>query len=131
MRHFVALLACAALVGLAGCGEEKKPIVPVEGRLKLSDGKLPPVGTKLLFSPAEGRTGTASATTDAGGAFKLTHVSGSDGAEIGKYTVQLLPPPSGDKEFYKLIPRDTADGALFAEIKAGMGPLELTVPKGK
>ena len=126
MRRLIASLTLTSLLALAGCGDEK-PRVAVEGRLKLGEGKAPPAGTRLLFNPVEGRTGTASGTTDASGGFTLTHASGSAGAEAGLYTVQLLPPPGGEKEFYKLIPKEAADGALSAEVKEGMGPLELTV----
>jgi len=130
--RFVLLTASCSLLALAaGCTSTNKPIVPVEGKLKLSDGKPPPAGTKLMFNPAEGRTGTASATTEADGSFKLIHVSGSKGAEVGKYSVQLTPPQGSEKEFYKLVPRDVAEGTLIAEIKEGMGPLELTIPKGR
>jgi hypothetical protein len=120
--------AVVAILGLAvGCTETNRPVVKVEGTIKTSDGKLLPAGTKMLFNPTEGRTGTASATTEADGSFKLTHVSGTAGAEIGKYTVLLTPPSGGEKEFYKYISKSAAEDSLFAEIKDGMGPLNLTV----
>ncbi|MCI0703952.1 MAG: hypothetical protein L0241_23075 [Planctomycetia bacterium] len=125
----VALLALLALIG--GCTQASKPIVKVEGKIKFNDGKPLPAGTKLMFNPTEGRTGTATATTEADGSFKLTHVSGSSGAEVGKYTIQVLPPTEAEKEFYKQVSKDKAEGSLFAEIKEGMGPLELTLSKGK
>lgn len=124
--------ALGAILGfVAGCTDTNRPIVPVEGKLTLSNGKPLPAGTKLMFNPAEGRTGTATATTEADGSFKLTHVSGSSGAELGKYSVQLTPPQGSEKEFYQLVSREKAEGALFAEIKEGMGPLTLTLPKGR
>jgi hypothetical protein len=127
----IASACTVSLLLLPGCTTTEKPIVKVEGKVKLSDGTPPPAGTKLLFNPTEGRVGTASATTDADGSFTLTHVTGSTGAEVGKYTVQLTPPEATAKEFYKLVPKDTAEGSLYAEIKEGMGPLELTVRKKK
>jgi hypothetical protein len=123
-----ALFAALALV--AGCGE-RKPMVQVEGKIKFSDGKPLPAGTTLLFNPAEGRTGTASATTEADGSFKLKHVSGSSGAEVGKYTVQVIPPKDAEQEFYKQVSKDKAEGSLVADIKEGMGPLEFTLQKGR
>jgi hypothetical protein len=123
---FVALLALAA-----GCSDTEKPIVKVEGKIKLSDGKPPPAGTKLTFNPAEGRMGTAVGSTEADGSFKLTHVSGSSGAEVGKYTVQVVPPKAAEAEFYKQVSKDRAEGSLAAEIREGMGPLELTLAKGR
>lgn len=126
---------CAALLTLLalclGCTQTEKPIVKVEGKAKFSDGKPLPTGTKLMFNPAEGRTGTASATVEADGAFKLIHVSGSTGAEVGKYSIQVTPPKEAATEFYKLVSKDAAEGTLFAEIKEGMGPLELTLQKKK
>lgn len=133
MPHFpTRRAALALLIGLAaGCSRTDKPVVPVEGTAKFSDGKPLPAGTKLMFNPTEGRTGTASATVGADGAFKLTHVTGSGGAEIGKYTVQVTPPQESAAEFYKAVSKDRAEGSLFAEIKEAMGPLELTLQKGK
>ena len=59
----------------------------------------------------------------------MTHVTGSSGAEEGKYTVQLLPPEANGSEFLKVVPRDYREGAmLFAEVKAGMQPLDFKVP---
>jgi hypothetical protein len=128
MYRFAFLLL--GLILLCGCsGDVKKPVVPVEGKLKLSDGKPLPAGTLLLFEPTEGRTGTASATTEADGSFKLTHVSGSTGAETGKYTVKLTPPRGQEKEFYALVTKENAEGSLFAEVREGMPPLELSVTK--
>jgi hypothetical protein len=130
-----ACVRAAALAGFAtlaaGCSQTDKPIVPVEGKIKFSDGKPVPAGTKLMFEPTEGRTGTASATVEAEGAFKLKHVSGSGGAEIGKYTIQVKPTREGEAEFYKMVSKDKAEGSLYAEVKEGMGPLELTLNKGK
>jgi hypothetical protein len=119
------------LLFLSGCTTTEKPIVKVEGKLKLSDGKPPPAGTKLLFNPTEGRVGTASATTEVDGSFTLTHVTGASGAEIGKYTILLTPPADSAKDFYKSVTKDEAEGSLYAEIKEGMGPLELTIQKKK
>jgi hypothetical protein len=116
---------------LVGCATTERPIVKVEGTIKTSDGKVLPAGTRLMFNPSEGRLGTATATTDANGKFLLTHVSGSSGAEIGKYTIVVMPSQGMEKEFYKLVPKDIAEGALSAEIKEGMGTLELKLPKGR
>jgi hypothetical protein len=125
------LTVLAAALLLVGCSGAEKPIVEVKGTLKFVNGGPLPAGTKLMFNPTEGRTGTATATTDAEGSFVLEHVSGTTGAEVGKYTIQLTPPQGAEKEFYKLVHKDVAEGSLFAEIKDGMGPLNLTVQKRK
>jgi hypothetical protein len=104
-------------------------MVPVHGVVKFSDGQPLPAGTKLQFEPAEGRTGTASAIVEADGRFQAIHVSGRNGVEVGKYIVQIIPPREQEKEFYKLTSKDIAEGTLTAEIREGMGPLELKVPK--
>jgi len=117
------------LLLVAGCMKTERPIVNVEGKVTLGDGKPPPAGTTLMFSPTEGRVGTASATTEADGSFKLTHVTGAPGAEVGKYSVQVTPPNDVAKDFYKRVSKDAAEGSLIADIKEGMGPLELTLQK--
>lgn len=127
VRFFLLAVLLAAAVGCGG--EVKRSRVEVNGNIKFADGKLLPAGTTVLLNPSEGGAGTASGKTEADGSFKLTHTSGGGGAEVGKYTVKLLA-PEGDKEFYKIVPMDVVDGdVLVAEIKEGMGPLELTVPK--
>jgi hypothetical protein len=124
------LLVLVALGAALGCGGTAKPRVPVAGRITFADGRPLPAGTTVLLNPSEGRVGTASGKTSADGSFELTHVSGASGAEVGKYTVKLLA-PEGDRSFYKTVPADVVNGeVLVAEVKEGMGALELTVPKG-
>jgi hypothetical protein len=124
-------LVAALAVLAAGCnGETKYPAVPVTGKLTFADGKPLPKGTKLLFNPSEGGMGTASAVTDADGSFTATHVNGTTGAEVGKYTVVLRAPDGEDARFYKLIPKDYYDAGAFAvEVAEGMPPLDLKVKK--
>jgi hypothetical protein len=129
-RALFAVTCFAILTVLAGCGGTNRATVTVSGKIKFSDGKPLPAGTTVVLNPTEGGASTASGKTDADGAFTLSRPSGS-GVEIGKYTVALLA-PEGDKEFHKLVPKDVVDGSvLSAEIKEGMGSLELTVPKPK
>lgn len=128
-RLLEGVLLGAALLAGVGCGSSNKPIVPVQGTIKFSDGQLLPPGTKLMFEPVEGRTGTATATVEADGRFVATHVSGRSGVETGKYIVQLVPPPEQQKEFFRLISPEVAEGYLTADIHEGMGMLALTVPR--
>lgn len=126
----LAVLAAAISAGCSGGGS--KPIVPAKGKIAYADGTTLPPGTRLLFNPTEGGMGTASGETAADGSFELTHVSGSSGAEVGKYTVSLLAPEGAGKEFFSRIPPGYADGStLSAEVKDGMPPLAFTVPKPK
>jgi hypothetical protein len=127
------LLCLAAILAIVGCGanSSRYKIVPVEGTLLFSSGTPLPKGTRLRLDPAEGGVKTASATIDSSGAFRLTHVSGRSGAELGKYTVVLMPPTTDPGDFNRLVPRAYCEGSgnLVAEIKDGMGPLELKVHK--
>jgi hypothetical protein len=128
-----ALLGWAVLVGLAvaGCGS-KHPIVEVKGKIAFADGKPLPEGTRLRFNPAEGSRGSASATTAADGSFEVQHVRGNKGAEVGKYTISVLPPEDHKGDFTALVPEGYIDGnELSAEVKEGMGPLDLTVKAAK
>jgi hypothetical protein len=130
-RHPLTVCVALALAAL-GCESTNRPVVPAEGKITFMDGTPLPTGTRLVLNPSEGRTGTASAATDAAGAFKLRHVSGVSGAEVGMYTIQLLAPEGDAGAFYKLVPKEYADGAvLTAEIKDGMSPLELKVARPK
>lgn len=117
------------LLGAVGCAGERKPIVPVRGSIRFSDGQPLPAGTTLKFEPAEGRTGTATATVEADGSFQAIHVSGRSGVEIGKYMVQVFPPREAEKEFYKYTSREVAEGSLIAEVREPMENLQLTLPK--
>jgi hypothetical protein len=125
---WLGLFVC--FLALPGCGAStQNPIVPVAGKIAFANGKKLPPGTRLLFNPVEGRVGTAVGATADDGSFQMTHVTGGTGAEVGKYTVQLLPPEANANEFLKVVPRDYREGGmLFAEVKAGMQPLEFKVP---
>ncbi|MDW8242638.1 MAG: hypothetical protein RMJ88_05445 [Thermogemmata sp.] len=117
------------LLVLSGCSGDHKPIVPVRGTITFSDGQPLPAGTTLRFEPAEGRTGTATATVEVDGSFQAVHVSGRSGMEVGKYLIQVIPPREAEKDFYKHTPKEVAEGTLTAEIRDGMSPLQLTLPK--
>lgn len=129
-------LAAAAVFAAAclatGCGGSKNPIVPVEGKIGFDDGTPLPTGSRLVLNPSEGGTQSASGATDPSGGFKLKHATGTTGAEVGKYTVSLLPPEGDGGDFLKKVPKEYADGSsLVAEVKEGMAPLTLKVPRAK
>lgn len=135
MRHSAIRLAFIALTTtvLLGCSRTAKPVVPVEGKITFEDGSSLPEGTRVVFNPSEGKVGTSSGTTDATGTFKLVHVSGTAGAEVGKYHVQLLAPEGGNAAaFYKQIPRDYYEGGMLtADVQSEVAPIALKVPKLK
>jgi hypothetical protein len=137
IQHHIRFGTMTALVALAvagiGCTTTQKPIVPAEGKITFADGQPLPKGTRVILNPSEGKVGTASGVTEEDGSFRLVHVSGSRGAEEGSYTVQVLAPEGGDTAaFYKMLPKDVADGNTFtAEIKTGMAPLVFKVPRAR
>jgi hypothetical protein len=123
---WIVVSACC-LLG-AGCGKTKYKIVDVKGKIAFQDGKPLPNGTKLIFQPAVGMTGGAWGITDDAGSFQVEHVNGSDGAELGKYTVLLAAPTDNSEAFYSSVPKEYVEGGVFAvEVKEGMPPLELKV----
>ena len=132
-RRIVGIGLVGLLLASPGCGSStQNPIVPVAGKIAFVNGQKLPTGTRLLFNPVEGRVGTAVGATADDGSFQMTHVTGSSGAEEGKYTVQLLPPEANAGDFLKVVPRDYREGAmLFVEVKTGMQPLELIVPAAR
>jgi hypothetical protein len=133
LRGIAAITLGALFLPLLGCGAgTKNPIVPVEGKIALADGKKLPTGTRVLLNPTEGRVGTAVGATAEDGSFQVQHVSGSMGAEEGKYMVKLLPPELGSAEFEKAVPKKYQEEPFtVAEIKPGMPPLDFKVPVGR
>jgi hypothetical protein len=121
------------LVFASGCGlKARNKIVPVEGKITFADGAPLPEGTQLVFNPGEGGMGTASGVTSSDGTFRLKHVSGATGAEVGKYVVVLRAPADNPGNFYKIVPKDYYDaGALSAEVTEGMQPLGFKVPRAR
>jgi hypothetical protein len=117
------------LLAIPGCGSStESPVVPVAGKIAFANGQKLPAGTRLVFNPVEGRVGTAVGATAEDGTFQATHVTGAAGAEVGKYTVQLLPPEGNAGNFLKIVPKSYyEEAALFAEVKPGMPPLDFKV----
>lgn len=124
------ILVLSLVLILAGCSGTKNPIVQVQGKIILPNGKPPPAGSKLIFNPSEGQMGTASGVTNADGSFALTHVNNVSGAEVGKYVV-VVRPPDNDKTLYTVVSQSACEEGIFAEVKDGMQPLELRLPLAK
>ena len=117
---------------MMGCGDPNAvKVVPVEGTILFADGKPLPKGTRLYFQPNAGNLGTATGITDETGTFRVTHHSGSRGAALGKYTVQLAAPEGEQNAFFKVVPKQYFDGGgiLTAEVSEGMSPLKYVVKK--
>ena len=130
--RILAVLFFVVIVSSAGCGSGNQiAIIPVEGTVQFADGKPLPKGTRLIFNPAAGNTGSAMAVLEESGAFQVVHQSGKKGAGIGKYTIQVTAPEGQGAEFYKIVPRKYFDdgGILTANVTEGMGSLKLVVMK--
>jgi hypothetical protein len=128
----IRILFVLALFVIGCSSKTEKPVVAVEGKITFEDGSPLPIGTRVVFNPSEGKVGTSTGITDASGSFKLVHVSGSSGAEVGKYNIMLLAPEDGNTAaFYKQVPRDYYEGGvLTTEIKQGTS-IVLKIPRSK
>ena len=131
-NHYHLIAACGVagtLLLIAGCSRTRHPIVEVNGKILFADGKALPAGTQLIFHPSEGGSGGASASTGADGSFSVEHVSGTMGAEVGKYIVTLAAPPD-DTSFHNMVPKAYCDGGvLVVDVKEGMSPVDLKVKR--
>jgi hypothetical protein len=125
--------ALMVVVFVSGCADHgKKPAVPVNGTIAFSDGRPLPSGTRLMFNPGDGATESAIAVAGTDGTFEAHRVSGQKGVAIGKYTILLRAPEGDNGSFFKMIPNEYYDGgALDADIREGMSPLNLKVKSRK
>ena len=86
---FLALFVCFGCLLLpTGCGGDAKlsGLVPASGKLTLDDAPL--AGAVISFQPqSEGRSATA--TTDAAGAFQVMTLSPNDGIFPGDYNITV------------------------------------------
>jgi hypothetical protein len=76
---------------LAGCGDSRKPVFPVQGQVLDADGK-PAVGAKVIFHPLDDKDPNAArpiGIVDDAGSFALTTYNKGDGAPQGNYTVTI------------------------------------------
>lgn len=88
--------ALAAVFLLAGCGpavEERPPLHPVQGMLKVNG--QPAEGAMIVLHPLDGqsfdsRGSRPRATVNADGTFELTTYQSGDGAPAGDYHVSIL-----------------------------------------
>ena len=127
------LIFTVFMLSITGCGQAtRSPIVEVSGTIAYEDGDVLPEGTKVVLSPVLGGAGSAMAETDAAGNFSLKHVSGSSGAEVGNYTVELRSPPGMEQEFYSSVPSAYTDGgALATTIPDDGGSIKLVLRKSR
>jgi hypothetical protein len=82
----VAAASVATMFMVAGCGDGKKKLAKVSGKVTL-DGKALD-GATVVFHPAEGGR-PATGLTGADGHFTLTTYTSGDGAQIGEHKVVI------------------------------------------
>jgi hypothetical protein len=78
-------LALALALLAAGCGESRKPVFPVQGKVLDAEGK-PASGAKLIFHPIDDKDPNAVrpvGVADESGSFTLTSYNKGDGAPAG------------------------------------------------
>ncbi len=120
---------------LAGCGGDRLPVAPVEGKVTYQ-GKPLEFGA-VIFQPAAGPG--ASGTIQPDGTFRLSTYGNEDGAVVGAHKVAFscfdsqspdAPPPDPSKEpglGKPLIPRkylSAETSGLTAEVKSRNEPFE-------
>jgi hypothetical protein len=112
---------------LAGCGDGRKPVFPVQGQVLDADGK-PAAGAKVIFHPVGDPDPNAVrpvGVADATGTFKLTTYDQGDGAPSGSYTdaVEWRPPKTVP---FSADPEDRLKGRFATAAKS---PFKATVEK--
>ena len=123
-----------ASVALTGCGGDRIPVAPVEGKV-LYHGKPLKFGT-VTFQPAAGPLATGEIGPD--GVFRLSTYGNKDGAVVGMHKVAVScfeapPPPEPGTEpglGKLLIPErylNSASSGLNAEVKARNEPFEFVL----
>jgi len=125
--HAAALLA----VAVAGCGGG---LQPVRGKVMLPDGK-PAANSQVVFDgPIGGKTISARGDVQADGSFELSTLQPGDGVPLGKYRVQVNPPPVIDAEAAQRAPfhskfSDFSTSGLEFEVKAGSNDFSIQLTK--
>lgn len=120
-----------AALAASGCGR-KNETVDVSGKILYANNKPLPEGTRLHFEPTEGDRKAAMAVTTADGSFEVKHSQGGSGAEVGNYSIRVIPPEGFQGNFGKLVPESYIEGhVLKVEVKEGLAPLELKVDPRK
>jgi hypothetical protein len=82
---------------LTGCGEARKAVFPVKGKVLDADGN-PAAGAKVIFHATDSQDPTAPhpvGVADAAGEFTLTTYKKDDGAPAGSYAVTVQWSPEG------------------------------------
>jgi len=112
---------------LAGCGDSRKTVYPVQGRVLDADGK-PAAGAKVIFHPLDDKdpgAGHPVAIVDDTGSFALTTYNKGDGAPAGNYAVTIEWRPQRETPFSPT-PEDKLKGRFATASKS---PFKATIAK--
>jgi hypothetical protein len=88
----LAWLAClAAITAVAGCGPARKAVYPVQGELRLGDGR-PAAHAQITLHPVAAARDDVHPTgeVDDQGRFTLTTYAAGDGAPAGEYRIAIV-----------------------------------------
>jgi hypothetical protein len=101
-RHRALVLAASLAVFAISCGNGRKTVYPVTGRVVDADGK-PAANAMVVFHPQDATDDAPTAnpvgTVDDSGVFTLTTYEKDDGAPSGKYAVTITWPPARRSPF--------------------------------
>jgi hypothetical protein len=124
-------LAATLLVAFAGCGGG---LAPVRGKVTLPDGK-PASGSQVVFeSQQDGKQISARGDVHEDGSYELSTFKPGDGVPLGKYRVQVNPPPVVNAEAAQRAPfhpkfSDFSTSGLEFEVKAGGNDFAIPLTK--
>jgi hypothetical protein len=90
----VGTVACACLLGLAGCGGSGPRVHEVKGTLTYQGAPLPKVG--ITFAPVDGSR-TSYGETDTEGRFTMRYSGTQDGVLEGEHVVFVTYLPEGEE----------------------------------
>jgi hypothetical protein len=134
-------LAAVLLAVIAGCSDNRLPMVPVQGKVTFAGGPPPKPGS-ITFSPitvAEGlpqRPGTAN--FDESGEFRVTSFKKNDGLVPGTYEAVIdcwmRNPDASDPttfERFNHVPRNYRPPPISVDAEAGEVEVNFDVPKKK
>lgn len=122
---------CLVAIAIAGCGGS---LQPVRGKVTLPNGQ-PAANSQVVFDgPIGGKAISARGDVQADGSFELSTAQPGDGVPVGKYRVQVNPPPIVDAEAAQRLPfnakfADFSTSGLEFEVKPGGNDFSIQLTK--
>ena len=127
MRNVLFTCFVALPLLIVGCGPENE-VVKLKGKITFADGKPLPEGTRIAFRPLDNARKSSMGITKSDGTFEMEHETGTNGAEIGKYKIAVLPPEGQEAAFGKIVPAAYINAeVLSVDVKSGMADLDLKI----